>query len=279
MPEKVDYREFQYIRPNDKKKNKAISVTNAGYPDKISQILPEPKRKSPKTGRRREFIVVLAIILCFCTTLLCADYFSNGYLLADFDKNATVSAEGAKYYAVQTGIYTDRKTAELYAKSLRSRGGAGYVMYDGVYRVVASVYTKALQAQTIAERMGKAGTDATVFSFSLSSVSDSSLSQEDRNKLISLSGYTDYCYEELYNLSNAIDAGAMTENELKARLSNLESYLLSQKEIADGIEFSTTALSLSSAINSSVKIIKDVPSTPSSGDIRYAYTAILALRI
>lgn len=280
MSEKVDYSQFQYVRESDKKKtSKADSIINGGYPDKISCEPHSLPSKKDKLSRRREIIAVLAVVICFSLTMLFADYFSNGYLLADFDEGANVVGGEYDYYAVQTGMYTDRKTAELYASNIRKRGGAGYVLYDGVYRVVASVYTKAVQARTVAERMGESGTDATVFSFSLSSVSDSSLSSQDRSTLLSVSEYTTRCYEELYDLSNQIDAATLTDSELTAKLTSLIDYLESNKSKIDKIEFSAPAYTLSSALSASIQIIKDVPESPSSGDIRYAYTAILATRI
>lgn len=280
MSEKVDYSQFQYKKDNDKKKRSQESkIEKFGSPDNITYTSPQPYSKKEIRSRRREIIAVLAVVMCFCLTLYLADYFSNGYLLADFDKDATVSGGEYDYYAVQTGMYTDRKTAELYAENIRKRGGAGYVLYDGVYRVVASVYTKAVQARTVAERMGEAGVDATVFSFSLQPVSDSSLSATDRNTLVTVSEYTTYCYETLYDLSIQIDTGTLTDSELQAKLTALKSFLEQNKAKVDKIEFSTPAYSLSSAISASIQIIKDVPESPTSGDIRYAYIAILAMRI
>lgn len=278
MSEKIDYSEFLYESKN-KKVAKSAPAENYGYPDTITSPSKPIRKKKNKPSRRREVIVVLAIVLCFCTTLLLSDYFSNGYLLADFDSEASKVIEGDTFYAVQTGIYSDKKTADLYAEQLQKRGGAGYVLYDGMYRVVASVYPKALQAQSVAERMEEAGINATVFSFTLLDVSDSSLSREDRQKLSEIANYPVYCYEELYLLSNSIDTGTLTQDELQARLKNLEEYLTQKKVLAESIEFSPTALSLVSSISSAIDIIKDVPDSPSSGNIRYAYIAIFAQRI
>ena len=278
MPEKVDYSEFLY-NENKKRKQKLPEVKNYGYPDKITSNDKPITKKRKNPSKRREVIVVLAIILCFCTTLLLSDYFSNGYLLADFDTDASQVTQGQTFYAVQTGIYSDKDTASYYAQDVKKRGGAGYVFFDGLYRVVASIYPKALQAKTVAERMENTGISATVFSFTLPDVSDASISRENRAKLVEVANYPVYCYEELYLLSNAIDAGTVTKDELTARLDNLKNYLSTQKEVAQSIEFSTPALSLVSSISSAIDIIKDVPANPTSGDIRYAYTAIFVQRL
>ncbi len=262
----VDYSEFLYetkpeVKPKLREKpQKAVS----------------PKITEPRETNR--VIAVLVIIACFCLTLLSADYLSGGYILAEFDSDSTVSSKECDYYAVQTGMYSDQKTAELYAKNIRARGGAGYVYYDGIYRVVASVYSEALQARSVAEKMEQAGINATIFPITLSPISDSSISSEDRATLLSASECAGYCYESLYELSNAVDAGIVSEEELSSRLASLLSYLESHKLSLDEIDHSSVSINLSSSIKGAIEIIKSVPQSPSSSDLRYAYSAILAGR-
>ena len=269
--DRVDYSEFYYKTENKKVESlpqKAISPNEISY---------APQKRSRSKGRGKA-IAILAIILCFCLTLVLSDYFSGGYLLADFDQSAGASIDAEQYYALQTGMYSDLKTAEEYAKTVKSRGGAGYVYYDGVYRVIASIYKTAVQARTVGEKMGQSGIDATVFSFSISPYTDSSISQSDRNELELLSDYTDYCYQTLYTLSNDIDTGNLSQG-VSVTLNGLVNYLENSNQKAQNISFSTPALSLSSNIKGAIEIIKNVPQTPVSSDLRYAYCAILMSRI
>ena len=265
MPE-VDYSQFYY---KNEKENSPISPDEIAYVDKKTK----PKKQKGKT------LAILCMILCFCATLFLADYFSGGYILADFDARPTVTIEDNSYYCVQTGMYTDQKTAELYAQNVKARGGAGYVYYDGTYRVIASIYQSALQAKTVAEKMESTGVFSTVFSFSLSPTLDESLTQSDRDSLLEISNYADYVYQRLYELSNQLDAGAIEQKEIKSVLDGLISYLDGESEKLAKIKYSTPALSLSSSIKGAIDIIKSVPSSPTPGDIRYAYTAILCNRI
>lgn len=269
--DRVDYSEFYYKTENKKVESlpqKAISPNEISY---------APKKRTQSKGRGKT-IAILAIILCFCLTLVLSDYFSGGYLLADFDQSAGASIDAEQYYALQTGMYSDLKTAEEYAKTVKSRGGAGYVYYDGVYRVIASIYKTAVQARTVGEKMGQSGIDATVFSFSISPYTDSSISQSDRNELELLSDYTDYCYQTLYTLSNDIDTGNLSQG-VSVTLNGLVNYLENSNQKAQNISFSTPALTLSSNIKGAIEIIKNVPQTPVSSDLRYAYCAILMSRI
>lgn len=262
---KVDYSQFYYkSEDNDQKELQVLS------PDEITYY---QKKKKPKSGKSKT-IAVLGLILCFCATLLLADYFSGGYILADFDQSVNAS-ENSSYYCVQTGMYSDLKTAELYAENVKSRGGAGYVYYDGMYRVVASVYTGALQAKTVAEKMEHVGVDSTVFSITHSPFSDNSLSAQTRDELNSLSTYADYCYQTLYNLSNELDTGKISNSDILSSLNALTTYLENSKAKADEIEFSTTASALSSKIKGAIEIIKNVSQTVNSSSLRYAYCSII----
>lgn len=267
----VDYSQFYYKSENKKSdslQKKAISPNEITY---------STKKQKPKSGRGKT-IVILAVMLCFCLTLFLSDYFSGGYLLADFDQSVSAKTDSETYYGLQTGMYNDLKTAEEYAQSIKSRGGAGYVYYDGVYRVVASVYKTAVQARTVCEKMGEAGIDATVFSFSISPYSDSSISSSNREELISVSTYADYCYQMLYTLSNDIDTGNSNQN-VDSTLKNLVTYLENCNQKAQNIAYSAPASALSSNIKGAIEIIKNVPNSPTSSDLRYAYCAILLSRV
>ena len=262
---KVDYSQFFYKSEDDNQKD--LQVLS---PDEITYY---PKKR--KTGKgKSKTIAVLGMILCFCATLLLCDYFSGGYILADFDQSVNAS-EKSSYYCVQTGIYSDLKTAELYAENVKSRGGAGYVYYDGMYRVVASLYTGALQAKTVAEKMEQVGIDATVFSISHSPFSDNSLSAQNRDELNSLSTYADYCYQTLYNLSNELDTGKTSKNDIISSLNALITYLENSRTKAEKIEFSSIANALSSKIKGAIEIIKNVSQTVNSSSLRYAYCSII----
>jgi hypothetical protein len=68
------------------------------------------------------------------------------------------------YYAVSTGTYPTRAEAVTAGMTLRQRGGAGYILTDeNGFTVLASVYQKEGDAQTVADRLTAEGTAAEVY--------------------------------------------------------------------------------------------------------------------
>ena len=107
---------------------------------------------------------------------------------------------------------------------------------------------------------------------------ENSLSSNERYELSSLSSYCDYSYQTLYTLSNELDTTNNTDN-ISNSLKNLLTYLENSHQKAGAIQFSTPASTLSANIKGAIEIIKSVPQTPTSSDLRYAYCSILLSRV
>lgn len=236
----------------------------------------EKEKNTTKIYRRARKITIFAIIICFCATLLILDYFSDGYVLADFDEVNALNK--TTYYCVQMGMYSDLETANYYANLIKLRGGGGFVLKDGNFRVLASVYKNSAEAESVITRLNNLGTTCSLYVLQTEEIFDVSLSHSDREKIQTISLCTDYAYQELYNLSNEIDVETVTNAEIKGRiqsiLDSLEEYetlLLSTK--------STKKAEIKSCLSAIKESITKLPLSPTSSSIRYAYIEILVSRM
>lgn len=78
---------------------------------------------------------------------------------------------GAASYAVQTGAFKSEENAKKEADVVRTRGGAGYVYFDGeLYRVLASAYATEAEASTVREQLKEELIDSGTFKLDIKEV-------------------------------------------------------------------------------------------------------------
>lgn len=257
MPYEVDYTPYYY--PTKERRPKP----------------PKQKRERPQKSRTRaQKVAVLLIVVCLCVTLLALDELTGA-----MSPSITASANaGTVYYCVQTGVYTDRDTASYYASLDKNRASGGYILYDGSFHVIASVYPLEHQANLVAKRLTDSGVSASVFPVTVYPVNDETLSPDEQSALITASGFTDECYRELYELSNLIDQENLSAGELSTRLYSLKQFVTKQRGLVTNT-YSENAIKLSACMVATEEIIDSLGSNPTSSEIRYAYTAIIAQRL
>lgn len=104
--------------------------------------------KKQNAGRRRtryetmRFIAVA--LICLLVGIL---------LYTNLHKSSKITLSAKKYYAVEVGSFASEATALYFASTIKNRGGAGGVFYDGSYRVFASVYLSKDDAQSVTQKM------------------------------------------------------------------------------------------------------------------------------
>lgn len=98
-----------------------------------------------KKRTRYEIIKIAAITLILILV---------GVLLyTNLHKSSKVTLNSKKYYAVEVGSYVSESTALYFASTIKNRGGAGGVYYDGSYRVFAAAYLSKEDAQSVTQKM------------------------------------------------------------------------------------------------------------------------------
>lgn len=238
-----------------------------------SKTCKKRKDKPLKVRSTAQKIGVVIIVAILCVTLLVLDDVNDVIPSTTTNTDFTTT-----YYCVQTGVYNDRDTANYYASLEQTRNSGGYILYDGTFHVIASIYPEERQATTVAKRLTQGGVSASVYPITVERIYDSSLSPNDKEAMYTAFSTFDTCYKELYELSNLIDQDNVSTGEVTTRLYSLKEFVTKQKSLVTNI-YSNDAIKLSACMNATLEIINNLSSTPSSSDLRYAYTAILALMI
>lgn len=238
-----------------------------------SKTYKKRKDKPLKVASRAQRIGVVIIVAILCVTLLVLDDVN------DVIPSTTTSTDIATtYYCVQTGVYNDRDTANYYASLEKLRNSGGYVIYDGNFHVIASIYPEEYQATAIAKRLTQGGVSASVYPISVTRLYDSTLTPNEQEALASAMTTFDTCYKELYELSNLIDQENIATGEVTTRLYSLKEFVTKQKSLVTNIQ-SNHAILLSACINATLELLNSLPVRPTSSELRYTYTAILSQMI
>ncbi len=69
-------------------------------------------------------------------------------------------------YAIQLGAFTNKENAEVAAKELQAKGGAGYILNDKYFRLLAMGYASEADAQKIKQQLEKEGIESQIYSIS-----------------------------------------------------------------------------------------------------------------
>ncbi|MDR1600765.1 MAG: SPOR domain-containing protein [Oscillospiraceae bacterium] len=131
----------------------------------------------------------------------------------------TLTLERQSWYAIQVGSYETQDAAAEAASALRARGGAGYVIQDGAYRLLVSCYPARTEAEEVMGRLVASGeyassaiyrlnADEMVISLIATPLQASALSQAY--------ALLPEMIQELSRLSLALDRGTMDTAAVRA---------------------------------------------------------------
>lgn len=75
-----------------------------------------------------------------------------------------ITAQSVTLYALQVGAFSDESNAKKIAQDVKSRGGAGFISYDGsLYRVLIAGYTSENDAKSVKADLEKQNISTTIF--------------------------------------------------------------------------------------------------------------------
>lgn len=222
-------------------------------------------------------LMVSGLLITILLTTLLAQGLNIGHLMGKMNR---AQVKKTDYYAVQVGSFTSESEALNASKTVRQLGGAGYIIVDGAYRIIAGVYPKAEQALSVVA-------NTTQFSSSQYVISVPAVSLNFSDKKIkeavekSLSQW-DEIYKKLYNHSIELDKGqtidAVVLQDIKLIHDNLKSHideytaLIQNQSRLEHIRIRAGMLSMLSSIQALTNIAK---TDNLSCEIKYAYTKIL----
>ena len=108
---------------------------------------------------RISLFVSIPIALFFCLLL-----FANPGEISDPD---AIYTEEINYFAVNMGSYQSQSEAEQFADRIRLRGGAGYVVKEKGYHVLAAVYRSREACENVIENLQKAKNECSLYTITL----------------------------------------------------------------------------------------------------------------
>ena len=78
----------------------------------------------------------------------------------------SLKANALNMYAIQMGAFTDEKNAKVLASELKDRGGAGYILKDDFYRVLAVGFQSEDDARKVKNELDSSGLEAHIYKLS-----------------------------------------------------------------------------------------------------------------
>lgn len=241
------------------------------------------KSKANPYRKRGLAIVILTIIICASITLLIADAVNDGYILDEI-KSVFTQSSALTYYAVETGSYTDKQTARVFAMQISAMGGSGYVVDDnGIFRVLAEVYPDKKSADIVAARLMTDGYDGKIYCFEMPKISYESFPQSIRNNTKRTLKYVELCYNTLYSTSTKLaekkidKSGA--ESEIKTLIMSVRNMLVEYESNADNDVDHDSVVKVRAQLSAAIAAIDNLfeakTNTELLSDIRYTQALIL----
>lgn len=265
MPDEID--NVPYLKEPEYEREARKTVPYTGAREELpynakKRGINNKRRKKANYRKRGLMIVVLTIMICTTITLLIADSVSGGYI---FDEMRAVFS-GAKisdtYYAVQAGNFADAQTAKVFATQLSAIGGAGYVINDNGYRVIAEVYHEKKDADIIAARLATDGYESSVYTIEFNKFDYQSFPQTLRNNTKQVIEYIGITYRSLYNVgaglaARKIDASG-ARSELKTLLASIRNILVDYESNADNDVDHDSVMKVRVQLNAAVAAIQNL---------------------
>lgn len=154
---------------------------------------------------------------------------------ADAPVSKTISIDANTVYALQVGVFDQEQNAEDMAQSLRSKGGAGYIVKEGEsYRVLISAYKTEAEAQNVKTRLvDEQKLDSKLYNIATEKVNiELSAPEEFLSQLEEAIQKSSETHDALLDLSLAYDKGEKTIDQVKDELKSLQE---NGKKIADAM--------------------------------------------
>lgn len=132
----------------------------------------------------------------------------------------TMSYDGFTMYAMQIGAYSAKENADAAAEDLKKKGGAGYVLHDGTYRVLAFGYGSQGEANTVKEQLKTAASmDSSIYTVTVPRL-DFKVTGEQKNLAAVDSAFKSYisAKDKVGELAVKFDKSELTKEQVKTEM-------------------------------------------------------------
>lgn len=127
-------------------------------------------------------------------------------------KTENISTPELALYYIQLGAYNNKKTAQDSCSNVTARGGAGYIIEDEYFRVMASAYNTEEQAKSVVQQLETQGMEAKIHPVKSGTVVFKITASQSQIDLINeaFEKYPDVC-KQLVDNAIKVDKGEITE--------------------------------------------------------------------
>ena len=177
---------------------------------------------------KKIFIIILALIIVLIIFL-----FSFSFSSGIFEN---ITAPERVYYALEVSKFSDKNSAAVYADSLMLKGGAGFIVNDRGYRVLACLYLEKSKCENVISSLKESGMSASVYAIKANKLSVKKPKDENQAKALE-NGLNcfDNTIKSLYNLFISLDLNAIDHDGCRLRISALKNTINESVESLDNI--------------------------------------------
>lgn len=182
----------------------------------------EPYIISKKRTVRKVYkgrIVAAVLIACFLV-IGGAIWFSRG--------SGKLKLEARKFGFVTVGSYSSLAEASVRAGAVIKQGGAGYILGEDEYRVMAACYASEEDAEKVCSRLTENGESASVYVAERTRL-DIERPEENADLAARALAYPDEAFDTLYEISLKTDTAEISEAAAKYALLKISVTVTSQK--------------------------------------------------
>ncbi len=226
-----------------------------------SKLATTPKIKKRKKHPVRKVFALIMIAISCITVFFVANAFSNilAFSTVSLYKSKSATAKSFNVFMININNFESETDAQKLASEIKLAGGAGYVMYDLGYNVIASAYLSSADAQSVLEKVKLTYTTATVKLVEINRCElESIVDDEQENCVQQALDIFKTTYQKLYDLSVKLDTSQITSQDVKIALTAL---LESASDISAGFrnyasQITDTSYSLTQAkVNQAVELL------------------------
>lgn len=220
-----------------------------------------PKIKKRKKHPVRKVFALIMIAISCITVFFVANAFSNilAFSTVSLYKSKSATAKSFNVFMININNFESEIDAQKLASEIKLAGGAGYVMYDLGYNVIASAYLSSADAQSVLEKVKLTYTTVTVKLVEINRCElESIVDDEQENCVQQALDIFKTTYQNLYDLSVKLDTSQITSQDVKIALTAL---LESASDISAGFrnyasQITDTSYSLTQAkVNQAVELL------------------------
>ena len=234
-------------------------------------------KKSKKAFNK--IFTILIIVVSMTLMFSIADLFSSLIAVGGFNfANDDVFMAKYDVYAICTSTNQTLIQAQENANICISLGGAGYILLDDQYYIIASIYENESDAKKVQESLTATKPSASIKKIEIPCISlQSTLSTQEKSTLTETFSLFKNSYKKLYDISVSLDTGVIQEinarlsvNELASSITevgNNFNTVFSNNTGANLLKIKNAVNDLSTAINDLVNSSK----VPYTSYIKHAY--------